>query len=284
MGALIHVTAWERKSIGRRILLAFGRVATLIAVLIVLVDILGPPITIFATTRWMARKVPGVRVAPQPLTDYSILSGPATELFYFGYEFEVPWNTAFKARGGKASVVQLQFDSGQNLTFNVPGYQGGLLSEIVQDQSLNMAGLQPVFGNLTNRSAYDQYAELLNTTPQGIRSFGPREQAVRGTTLLTIKAVAMAPRLETGVFSFKFADKRGFEIGDPQKSKRVDLKIFNANGHYVEMVFFATKDSARLSQPEINRVLTSLHPVAADSSAAAAATIARAPTTNNGDQ
>ncbi len=284
MGALIHITAWERKSIGRRILLAFARVAILIAVLIVLINVLGPPISIFVTTRLMARKVPGIRVAPQALRDYSVSAGPTTALSYFGYDFEVPWNAAFKAKGGKASIVQMQFDSGQNLTFIVPSYQGGLLSEIVQDRSLNMAGLQPVFGNLTNRSAYDQYAELLNITPQSIRSFGPREEAVRGTTLLTIKAVAMGPGLETGVFFFKFGDKRGFEIGDPQKSKRVDLKVFDVNGHYVEMVFFATKDSARLSQPAINRVLTSLHPVVANSSAAAAATLASAPTMNNRDQ
>ena len=36
MSALIHVTAWERVSIGRRLLCAFARVATLIALLLVL--------------------------------------------------------------------------------------------------------------------------------------------------------------------------------------------------------------------------------------------------------
>lgn len=265
-------------------LLAIVRVALLVGIVIGLIETLGPPLEILFTLRSVARRVPGVRVAPQPLEDYSVSAGPTTSLSYFGYDFEVPWNAAFKAKGGKASIVQLQFDSGQNLTFNVPSNQSGLLSEIVQDRSLNMAGLQPVFGNLTNRSAYDQYEALLSTTPQTVRAFGPRVQAVRGTALLTIKAIAIGPGLETGVFSFKFADKHGFEIGDPQKSKRVDLEVFDVDKHHVEMVFFATKDSARLSQPEINRVLTSLHPVAADWSAAAAATLASAPTMNNRDQ
>jgi hypothetical protein len=41
MGALIHVTAWERVSIGRRLLCAFARVATLIALLLALLLALG---------------------------------------------------------------------------------------------------------------------------------------------------------------------------------------------------------------------------------------------------
>jgi hypothetical protein len=267
MGALVHITAWERKSKGRRILLAFVRVAILIAILTVLIDVLGPPISIFVTTRWMARKVPAVRIAPQPLGDYSVSAGPSTALSYFGYEFDVPWNTAFKTKGGKASIVQLQFDSGQSLTFIVPANQDGLLSEIVQDRSLNMSNLQPVLGDLTSSSAYDQYAALLDTTPQSVRAFGPRAQAVRGTTLLTIKAIAVGPGLATGVFSFKYADKQGFEIGDPQKSKRVDLEVFGMGGHHVEILLFAGKDNANFSQSEINRILTSLRPAKAGTSA-----------------
>jgi hypothetical protein len=264
MGALIHVTAWERKSAVRRVLLAFVRVAILITALAVLINILGPPITIFATTRWMARKVPALRVAPQPLADYSVSSGPATTMTYFGYEFEVPWNALFKVKGGKASIVQLQFESGQSLTFIVPANQDGLLSEIVQDRSLNMSNLQPVLADLTSSSAYDQYAALLDTTPQSVRAFGPRAQAVRGATLLTIKAIAVGPGLATGVFSFKYADKHGFEIGDPQKSKRVDLEVFGMGRHHVEILLFAGKDSANFSQSEINRILTSLRPAKAD--------------------
>jgi hypothetical protein len=263
MGALVHITAWERKSTSRRILLAFVRVAILIAILIVLIDVLGPPVSIFITTRWMARKVPAVRVAPQPLGDYSVSAGPTTALSYFGYDFEVPWNTAFKAKGGKANIVQLQFNSGESLTFIVPANQDGLLSEIVQDRSLNMSNLQPLFGDLTNSSAYDQYAALLSTTPQSIRAFAPRAEALRGSTLLTIKAIAVGPGLATGVFSFKYADKRGFEIGDPQKSKRVDLEVFGMGGHHVELLLFAGNNNANFSQSEINRILTSLRPAKA---------------------
>jgi hypothetical protein len=90
MGTLIHVTAWERVSLGRRVLCAFVRVAILIALLNVLIQLLGPPIAIFFTSRQEARKFPGVKVTPQPLSDYSVSNAPGTALSYFGYAFEVP--------------------------------------------------------------------------------------------------------------------------------------------------------------------------------------------------
>ena len=202
-----------------------------------------------------------MKVAPQPLSDYSVSDAPGTVLSYFGYEFEVPWNASFKEKVGRA-MVQLKFQSGQDLLFIVPENQAGLLTEIVQDESLHMKNWGPVFGELMNRSAYDQYAALLNTTPSSIRAFGPRTEANRGVVLLTIKAIAMGPGLETGVFSFEFPGKRGFQVGDPRKSKRADLQVFGMGGHHVEIICATTKDGVRLSQPELNRILKSLRAAA----------------------
>ena len=46
---------------------------------------------------------------------------------------------------GTAAWCNFSFDSGQNVTFVVPANQGGLLTEIVQDDSLKMRNLQLVF-------------------------------------------------------------------------------------------------------------------------------------------
>src|SRR6267378_3436680 len=243
MKSLIHVTDWERVSMWRRILGAFVRVSILLTLLTFLTSLLGPPISIFLTARWEARRLPGVKVAPQPLSDYSVSDAPRTVLSYFGYEFDVPWNAGFKEKVfGKAGRVQLEFQSGQNVTFIVPENQGGLLTELVQDESMHMKNLQVVFGDLMNRSAYDQYAALLNTTPSTIRAFGPRAEAARGMTLLTIKAIAVGPGLET--------------------------EVFGMNGHYVEIICVASKDGVRLLQPEVNLILTSLRATAPESSLA----------------
>src|SRR5258708_40131545 len=129
MRSIIHVTAWERVSLWGRVLCAFVRVGILIGFVGVLIEILGPSMSIFFTARWEARKLPGVKVTPQPLLDYSVSDAPGTVLSYFGYEFEVPWNASFKQKGagrpGKGGLVQLQFDSGQNVAFIVHANQVG---------------------------------------------------------------------------------------------------------------------------------------------------------------
>ncbi len=269
MRALIRVTAWERKSSWRRVLGALIRVGILITSLTVLIDLLGPPISIFIMARMVARKIPAVKIATQALPDYSVSGAPGTTLSYFGYKFEVPWNGSFKDRVVGKTLVQLKFQSGQDVLFAVPANQDGLLTEIVQDQSLKMRDLQLVFGDLTNRSAYDQYEVLLNTTPLSIRAFGPRAEAVRGVTLLTMKAIAFGPGLKTGAFSFELPGKRGFQIGDPQKSRRVDLEIFDSTGHHIEIFCGTANGNARFSQPELNRILASLQTTTASAHLAA---------------
>jgi len=269
MRALIRVTSWERVSLWRRLLGAFVRVGILLAFLTVLLSLLGPPIGILATTRMEARKVPAVKVAPLELADYSVSNSSGTTLSYFGYEFDVPWNANFKQKVGKGGLAELQFESGQYIIFIVPDNQSGLLTEIVEDHSLKMGDLRLVFGDLMKRSAHDQYEVLLNTTPESIRAFGPRAEAVRGVTLLTIKAIAFGPGLESGVFSFELPGKRGFQIGDPQKSRRVDLEVFDSAGHHIEILCGSTNGDIRFSQPALNRILTSLHAVTIPSHPAA---------------
>ena len=74
-----------------------------------------------------------------------------------------------------------------------------------------------------------------------------------------MKAIAFGPGLESGAFSFDLPGKRGFQIGDPQKSRRVDLEVFDTAGHHIEILCGSTSGNIRFSQPELNRILTSLH-------------------------
>jgi hypothetical protein len=271
---LIRVTAWERVSRRRRLVCALGRVAVLVILVIVLISTLGPPVAIYFTARGIAKRVPAVKVTPQPLTDYSVSDTAGTALSLFGYSFEVPWSASFKTKVSQKDstqngFAQITFDSGQVLLLFAPSNPSGLFTELVQDKELQMGNLRPVFGDLMNRTAYDQYSALLNTTPSTIRAFGPRAEAARGITMLMIKAIAPPVSLEKGAFSFEFPDKRGFQLGDPRKSQQVDLEVLDLNGHYVEIICAAAKDS-RLTQPELNRILKTLHAVPPDSLAAQA--------------
>jgi len=260
MAAIVQVTAWERVSLWRRIPCAFARVAALMAVLIELLNLLGPPITLFAVARWEGRKLPLVKVTPSPLTDYSVAGTPATRLSYFGFQFEVPWDAPYSEKRGNGAVW-LKFDSGQTLLFKVPVEQTGLLTQIVEDKSMHMQNLRFILADLLALSPYDQYSAILNTTPSSVRAFGPRKDAVRSETLLTIKALGFPGSLQTGAFSFEFPDKRGFQIGDPQKSNRISLKVFDIGGRHVE-IFCSAAKGVKFTQPELNTILKSLHPVA----------------------
>lgn len=270
MSSLIHVTAWERVSLWRRVLCAFLRVGMLIGVLTTLFALLGPPLTIFFMTRSIAKKLPYVWVTQQPLLNYDVSAAPGTKLSYFEYNFEVPWTGGFKERGGQNGIVELKFDSGQTLLFMAPKNHAGLLSEIVGDPSMHMNNLQPVFGELTNRSPYDQYAALLNTTPSSIHAFGPRAEAVRNETLLTIKALSSPAMLKTGAFSFDLPETHGFQIGDPGKGRSAQLEVFvKEGGNWVEIICATKNDSVKLAQPELNRILASFHAEENGSSASA---------------
>jgi len=261
MSSLIHVTAWERVSLWRRVPCAFLRVGMLIGVLTILLALLGPPLAMSFASRSIAKKMPYVWVTQQPLTNYAVSEAPGTKFSYFGYKFEVPWTGAFKERRAQnVRIVQLTFDSGPEILFMAPKDHAGLLSEMVEDQSSHMKDLQLVFGELTTRSPYDQYAALLNTTPSSIHAFGPRAEAVRNETLLMIKAISSPAMLRTGAFSFDLPQTHGFQIGDPGKERRAQLEVFaKENGNWVEIICATKNDSVKLTQPELNRILTSFH-------------------------
>lgn len=265
MGALIHVTAWERTSPWRRVLCALGRVAALLLGLTILLELLGPPVGIFLVARWEARKVPEVMVTAVPLRDYSVSEVPGQRLSYLGYSFEVPWTGSFTTKGtpnasiSTGGMTELEFASGERLLLIVPKNQKGLLTDLAEDHAQHLDGLRTTFGSLMNRSAYDQYSALLNTSPATVRAFGPRSQAVRAEILLTIKAISMPASLRTGAFAFHFPDIRGFQIGDPQKSKIVLLEIFGKDGYHLEIVCGTSKNAGDLTQAELNRILETIH-------------------------
>jgi len=246
-----------RPSFGRRLLRAFVRVGIGIAILYLLGFLFGPPILILYTIHREAKAFPAINVTPQPLADYSVSDAPGKTISCFGYEFTVPWNTNFTEKGGNG-IAGLKFESGQNLILFVSPNTDGLLADVAKDPSMHMEALRDIFPELIKRPPYDQFAALYSTTPSSIHSFGSRADSYRGMTLLTMKTIAAPAGLQTGMFSFDFAGKRGFQIGDPRKSNRLLLDIFEVDGHNIEIVL-STKDTNQLTQPEVNRIVTSLH-------------------------
>lgn len=244
--------------------------ALLICVVTGLCDVFGPPVVAYVMLR-KVEEIPGVYITPQPLKNYSVSTAPGTKLSYFGYSFEVPWTGISKRKesprnSAQSGLVVLSFASGQTLVFIAPEDQSGLLAEIAHDKDMHNFG--PAFGDLVKRSPYDQYSALLNISPSAIRVFGPAGERGRGLAMLMIKAIALPGSLETGAFSFELPGKRGFQLGDPSKSERVQLDVLDLSGHFVEVLCDAGRRDARLTQPELNRILATLRVISPDVDAA----------------
>jgi hypothetical protein len=236
---------------------AFIRVGIGIGILYLLSFLLGPPLMILYTIRRETKAFPAINVTPHPLTDYSVSDAPGKTISYFGYEFTIPWNTNFKERGGNG-IMALMFETGQSLVLFVSPNKDGILTESAKDPSMHMEAMHAIFPELIKRSAYDQFAALYSTSPASIHAFGSRANSYRGMTLLTMKTIAAPAALQTGMFSFDFSGKRGFQIGDPRKSNRLLLDIFDVDSHNIEIIL-STQDDSRLTQSEVNRIISSLH-------------------------
>jgi len=231
----------------------------LVVLLAVLLDFLGPPIGFLITARLIGRRAPEVKVSPKPLLNYSASESAAT-LSENGYQFQVPWKLSKRVQKVANGPVALVFEPGQALLLFTPANQG-LLTNVAQDKSMHIDNLPLVMGDLMNRTPYEQYEALLTTTPSSIHAFEPRKDTVRSLMLLTFKAIAPGPGLGTGVFSFDLPEKHGFQTGDPAKSSNVQLEIFGRDDYWVEIVFHAPKNGPGLTQPELNLIITSLHPL-----------------------
>jgi hypothetical protein len=76
-----------------------------------------------------------------------------------------------------------------------------------------------------------------------------------------IKGIAIPGSLDTGAFSFQFPDKRGFQIGDTSKTRRIFLEVFDSSGRCVEILCGTDPQRVRVTQAELNRIVRSLHTV-----------------------
>ncbi|MGB6775498.1 MAG: hypothetical protein WBE45_14035, partial [Terriglobales bacterium] len=224
-----------------------------------------------------ARKVPPVaRIVPTDLKDQSISEAPGTKLSYLGYEFEVPWSDLDKTQtklypNDKPAkyMVDLHFSSGLRLLFKAcPPRQFTNSSDAVI-KSAALATVS-VFGLEAIRSDYSFTKAVYEFTPSKMHywSLSPRvhygEQGV-----LIIKSIMPVKAAETGIFNLQNQSYKGFQQGNPEvRQDGIIVDLFSDEGS-VEMVFSqkSYKNSAGVTQPEINRIVESLRKTPQDDSA-----------------
>jgi hypothetical protein len=192
------------------------------------------------------------------------------KLSHAGFEFEVPWTDLDRQKSKFVNNIAIySFDSGRTLEFFGPGpNKGGLLSSAEKSFGNTTGGLRALVGEEATKSDYAFRRTLLEQTPDELEPWMNQREAVRLSMLLMLKGVASVGG-ETGLFKVEQHAWKGFQFDDPNKKpKRVTLELNDDKDQHVEIIFIPGKQAdATITQSDVNRVLQTLAPTAADAAA-----------------
>jgi hypothetical protein len=212
-------------------------------------------------TRSVARKEPVVWTTPVELFDSSISQAPGKRLSYFGYEFEIPWDDVDQQKSkvigtDKAIIV---FRSGNVISFWIAP-PNGLISNLLGNGKIDRESLGQLLGDEAAQSDYAFERAILESTPDKFSLLIPRRQAIQQGVLFSMKATALRPGTESGVFFISTKEFKGFQYGRPQNPpKRLSVELFKSDGH-VDILFGQRfNGSTTISQADVNRVVQSVH-------------------------
>lgn len=246
----------------RRILTTI--VVTLGAIFVA-VNWIGP----VALSFYAARKVPPVaNVVPVDLKDHSVSVAKGMTLSYFGYEFEVPWSDLDesktilypKDKPEKTRVV-LTFRSGLRLMLTaVPARE--FAGEFATDFKMPAQKFEAVFGRGAATSDYTFVRNVYEFTPARMHYWALSSGVhYREQMVLMIKSIMLVKEADTGIFCVQNQEYKGFQQGDPKvRQDKLVLDLYSDDNH-PEVIFLQKDyhDSAGVTQPEINRIVQSLH-------------------------
>lgn len=210
--------------------------------------------------RYMARKMPVVKKTPVELPDFSVSHAPGTKLSYFGYEFEVPWNDVDEAKsriigGNKAVIV---FRSG-NVVSVWSGSPREFVNTVLSSGKIDAETFRQIYGDEALKSDYVFHRIMLATTPDKITPFIPQKRAVGQAMLLLIKGISAPRGADSGIFSLRTAEVAGFQFGQPTNPRGVDVELFTDSGSLDFIFGQKVNGSTVISQPDVNRILQTLH-------------------------
>jgi hypothetical protein len=218
-----------------------------------------PQIMAYYEVHKLAQEDQLLSIVPEALSDTSVSANQGTMLSYFGYQYEVPWTDIVKVnRSGE--MVAVACKSGRALVFFDPASAPDGV-KIMRVSAANPRNVLSVFGPEAMQSNYALASTILNLTPKRISLWiSPREAA--GTAiLLGLKRIYTA-NAETGLFSLKTSRYRGYQRGDPQRARNVDLSVFDDQDHEFHFIVgTAPGKPLTITQPDINHILDTLRPV-----------------------
>jgi hypothetical protein len=174
--------------------------------------------------------------------------------YFFWVEFEVPWEVddeKTKTVGTKQVIV---FRSG-----NAMLVMCALPREFVNTvlKTFDKDNFQKMYGEEVLRSDYAMYRLMLRSTPDDVTLFTPRGEAVGRMMMLVVKGVAIPSEADTGLFSLRSREFKGFQYGDPQRRPTRIIVDLLADEGGIEFNMGQKKDGSgpAITQAEINRLI-----------------------------
>jgi hypothetical protein len=225
-----------------------------------------------ALSFYAARAVPSIAgVVPTDLTDHSVSQAPGVRLSYIGYDFEIPWNDLDeskteqypKDKPNKTRVV-LTFRSGLRLMVTaVPPRE--FAGEFATDFKMSPQQFEVVFGQGAATSDYTFVRNVYEFCPKKMHYWALSSGVhYREQIEMMIKSIMPTKSAETGIFYVQNQQYKGFQQGNPQVHQGTLLVSLYANDGSVEIMIAPKNYSnpAGITQPEINRIIQSLHKAA----------------------
>jgi hypothetical protein len=220
-----------------------------------------------ALSYYGAKKAPAVvRVLPTELKDQGVSQAPGLRLSYVGYNFEVPWNDLDETQTklspkDKPTRVVLVFRSGLRVMVTaLPAREW--VNSLPGELKVSPQEMEATFGHEAVQSDYNFVKTVYEFTPDTMHHWNiSSKQFARDATLLIIKSLAPLKCAETGIFNVQNESFKGFQQGNAEtRGSGVAVSLYSNEGS-IELIFAEKnyKASTGVTQPEINRIIQSLH-------------------------
>jgi hypothetical protein len=228
----------------RRILITIG---IAVVAIVVLFDFLLPAGLSF----YLRRTAPAyVYALPRDLQDLTVSQSPGMKLRYFDHEFEVPWSDVgnaerkpFATRNPGWDTACVSFRSGLRL----------LITAAPADEASSNYALAKLI--------YEFDPNRMRIWPPSPRAQYQRVALFMGKS--TILSNPLSAEAASGIFNLDGNGYKGFQLGSPQlRPDTLRVQLYSDEGSF-DITFLQTgyEEPSGVTQPEINRIVQSLHKV-----------------------
>jgi hypothetical protein len=226
------------------------RILITIVIIVAALSWIGPVLVVY-----FAKTAPVVtRVVPVELKDVSASLAPGTKISYFGYQFEVPWSDLDE------SQTQASPENKDHMQMVWIGFRSGLkLFIVITPHEVEV----PDYALL--KRAYQITPEQIHYWPL-IEGWGYRDAHLLVAKWAFLQGIGQpgSNPAETGIFNLQSQRYNGFQYGDPRSRPDVlELRVYSDDGR-VDIKFLqgGYDEPTGITQPEINRIMQSLHKTA----------------------